>query len=644
MSKKFAKVGALVVGATFALSLSVNTAGAVTVAELQAQINALMAQLASLQGGSAVVSANFTTDLTIGSTGSQVVALQQMLVAQGHLVMPSGVAMGYFGTLTKAAVAKWQAANGLPATGYFGPMSRAKVNAMGGATGTVPGTTIGSGTTAGGTINTPGVEGVLTASLAPVPGAGESVEEGDNKVAVLGVELEAELSDIKIERVKVQLIDATNGNDRDFYRDIAEKLYVMDGSTVLASVDLDEDTVIEESSSNFYVTVTGLNHIIRKDTEDTLTIAIDAQDSWDSEFDDDSWTVSIPDEGIRGVDGAGINVYSDGVLSRTFNTDPASSDSATLTISLNSSTPSAAQIIATEGTDEDEIDGVELLKFNAKAEDDDVTITDVVVTLTRSSDDSANATATTAYLFDGSNQVASASVVGTSATAMTATFDDIEVDVSEGSTKVLSVRVDITDAASTAQTFVASVAASGITSENSEGDNVTESGSATGETMSILEAGPEITLVSKSITKDSIGFSGATSTARATFNIKLTAVGDDVYFGSQSASTTFVFATYKDGTETTLLVASSTSWSVPSSGVVTSGIVSGGFILQEGNSVTIPVDFLFEGRTAAGALITTGSYAIGLEGVKWNLGGATQIESDFFEGDIDWRTSSVTMP
>src|SRR3989338_1742282 len=172
LKTRIAKIAAITVGLTFALSFSVNTAGAVTIAELQAQINALMAQLASLQGSSVPAGASITSDLTIGSTGAQVVALQSALVAQGHLVMPAGVAMGYFGSLTKAAVIKWQAANGVPNTGYFGPLSRAKFNGSAGATGTVPGATVGSGVSVGGTISTPGAEGTITVSKNPNPASG----------------------------------------------------------------------------------------------------------------------------------------------------------------------------------------------------------------------------------------------------------------------------------------------------------------------------------------------------------------------------------------------------------------------------------------------------------------------------------------
>ncbi|MDO8728866.1 MAG: peptidoglycan-binding protein [bacterium] len=67
----------------------------------------------------------FNTNLTTGSRGTDVTRLQQFLVSKGFLEMPVAVAYGYFGTLTRAAVALWQVANGItPALGYFGPISR----------------------------------------------------------------------------------------------------------------------------------------------------------------------------------------------------------------------------------------------------------------------------------------------------------------------------------------------------------------------------------------------------------------------------------------------------------------------------------------------------------------------------------------
>jgi len=140
MSKKL--IGII---ASFALVLSLvgaNTASALTAADvsmLQAAGIITAAQAASLNASlvsTPVVSSGYTfaKDLKVGSRGADVTALQNMLG-----VSP---ATGYFGSLTKAAVIKYQLSKGItPAAGYFGAKTRGVVNASGSAvvspTGTV---------------------------------------------------------------------------------------------------------------------------------------------------------------------------------------------------------------------------------------------------------------------------------------------------------------------------------------------------------------------------------------------------------------------------------------------------------------------------------------------------------------------------
>ena len=84
----------------------------------------------------------FNTNLAIGGRGSDVVALQTWLISNGYdiPVVSSGVvAKGYFGVQTQAAVERYQAANGIPSTGFFGPLTRQKIN---GNVSVVSGTTI----------------------------------------------------------------------------------------------------------------------------------------------------------------------------------------------------------------------------------------------------------------------------------------------------------------------------------------------------------------------------------------------------------------------------------------------------------------------------------------------------------------------
>lgn len=77
----------------------------------------------------------FKTNLTVGSLGSQVKALQEFLNSHGYTVAASGAGSPgnettRFGAATKAALIKYQKAKGItPAVGYFGEKTRAAVNA-----------------------------------------------------------------------------------------------------------------------------------------------------------------------------------------------------------------------------------------------------------------------------------------------------------------------------------------------------------------------------------------------------------------------------------------------------------------------------------------------------------------------------------
>lgn len=101
-------------------------------------------------GGSSASCSQFTRDLTLGSTGADVQSLQVILNANGAQVAASGAGSPgsestYFGALSQAALAKWQAAHGVsPAAGYFGPITRAALASSGACGATSGGTTGGT--------------------------------------------------------------------------------------------------------------------------------------------------------------------------------------------------------------------------------------------------------------------------------------------------------------------------------------------------------------------------------------------------------------------------------------------------------------------------------------------------------------------
>ena len=240
-------------------------ASAQTTAQLTAQINSLLAQIAQLQaqiggttttttGGTNGATSMFDKDLTVGSTGSNVVDLQRWLVNNEYLTMPVGVSYGYFGSLTRAAVAKFQVANGItPAVGYFGPKTMGVLNAMlatigssttttttatpGCATGAMYSSTTGvlcsTTTVSNGTITTAGAEGTMTVTSSNA-NVVSTAYAGDSKDKILGFKVQALGSDIALQRVKVDL-----GSNTTQYNKYWQTLYVVDANgNVLGSLPL----------------------------------------------------------------------------------------------------------------------------------------------------------------------------------------------------------------------------------------------------------------------------------------------------------------------------------------------------------------------------------------------------------------------
>ncbi len=95
---------------------------------------------ASVTSAASAFVAVATHEMTVGSTGEAVRQLQKFLNASGFTIAATGVGSPgqestYFGNLTRIALAKWQAANGIsPAAGYLGPKTYAAIAAKGGQT------------------------------------------------------------------------------------------------------------------------------------------------------------------------------------------------------------------------------------------------------------------------------------------------------------------------------------------------------------------------------------------------------------------------------------------------------------------------------------------------------------------------------
>ncbi len=118
------------------VAMTATPAFGLTAAELQTQINTLMAQLQTLQSQLATIQSTtttttFTVNLAQGTRSNDVKAVQEFLISKGKLA--SGLNTGYFGSLTLAAVKAYQTSKAItPVSGYWGPLTRAAANAEGG--------------------------------------------------------------------------------------------------------------------------------------------------------------------------------------------------------------------------------------------------------------------------------------------------------------------------------------------------------------------------------------------------------------------------------------------------------------------------------------------------------------------------------
>ncbi len=253
MSKLFVKFSTTVVAVTTVVSLSgawaLPVANGATTAELQAQINALLSQISALQSqlaGSSVGSSSscsFTRNLTVGVRGDDVKCLQGFLK-----VSPMS---GFFGPLTKAAVAKWQSDNGVsPALGFFGSISRAKFVAL-----------------AGG-VTPPGV----TPAPAPVPmGSGLTVTLDANQPA-------SALAPYSAVRIPFTKVDLTASSDGDV---VVNSLTVMrtglgQDSAFSGVVLLDENGVqlgVVKTLSSDHAANVGEKFTVKAGTTRTVTVA-----------------------------------------------------------------------------------------------------------------------------------------------------------------------------------------------------------------------------------------------------------------------------------------------------------------------------------------------------------------------------------
>lgn len=474
MSIKKLVIGLAVVALVFGVAVT-NTKAA-TIEELQAQIAQLTALIAQLQGGSTGTPAAFTYTrvLPVGSSGADVSALQNFLISKGFSI-PAG-ATGYFGPQTTAALALYQASVGIaPAYGNFGPITMAHMNSLVGTTG---------GTSGGTTDTTPsaleGGAGDISVTEKN-SGASDQVFEGEEEAKILGMDVEADGSDIAINSVKVRFTVPSSGSTR--LNRYIDSVDIMMGDEVVGSVDVDEFT---KDGSYYTRNIPVTDAIIRDGDTERIFVAVNANGDIDTSNLSNAWTVEVTS--IRFEDATGA-LFSDSVstVSESFTFESLSTaGDITLTVSEDDASVNNSHTVAVSSSSD--TNDVELLSFKLKAKDSDITIDTILFSLAGSGAGVTEMINDARLLMDGeevgdvsidagsdNSLTTFASSTDTSRAITISNLDDDDVVIPDGDTVTFTLVGDVNDtggAFGNGDSLTVSLDADNITAEDDNGDTL----------------------------------------------------------------------------------------------------------------------------------------------------------------------------
>ena len=479
MNKLMKKIVAIATIATVSVWLvGPGAAQAVTAADLQAQIDALLANLATLQaqltamGGGTAAACTFTRALYPGVTGADVQCLQRYLNSSGHPVAASGAGSPgnettYYGSRTTAAVSAWQAANSVACgayCGYFGPISQAKYTSLGPVTPTCdsdgtcdagethancaadcPAVTCGNGTCDTGETNVTcpadcpasacTAEGAFTLVLSASP-VSRTVNAGAG-IEAYGIDVTATNSDMTIGRLDFRAIVAipagTTENPGNFI--VGIKVYDTSVSDANLKKTITSPVFTQDAAGLWSTQLSDLNFVVTKGTTKKLLIAIDTGTTIDL-----NRTVTIGTypgtaaAGIRARDCKGIDSYLGLAAARVLTIQ--NPGVATVAITRAADNPLSNNIKAdpTNGVQTNET----LLSLNAKATAGSAALLRLEVAYASLA--SASVLPSILYLYDGDTLVSSATPNATEDGA--ATFENFVLPITQDVTKNLKVKAN----------------------------------------------------------------------------------------------------------------------------------------------------------------------------------------------------------
>lgn len=581
-------VGSLLLLTLLTASVPTHSAEANTsIADLQAQISRLLAQLEALRQPSSQVSCvPFATDLASGRSGAEVTRLQQFLISQGYTI-PAG-ATGFFGEQTRLALAHYQRAENIsPAAGYFGPVTRAKVN-VACSVPVLPPVTENGGVTPPTTVpSNPALNGEAAfQDFSLEKGDDATIEEGDENRVIADIEFTVEDGDATLQRIDVVFTPESLNNEKDPW-DTFTEVSLWDGNKRLARVDTSRKSAWRDenrSTGAHTLRLSGLTQLLPEGSDQVLSLQVTVANNVRGASDGEGWSVSIPNNGIRALDASRVPVETGNANEVVSITIEEAGTGDELMLRSSNDDPDATTLIL-ERTNRSGF--IPVFAFDLDTDDsvNDIEIRRIPVELTVSSGTITTFVRDARLVIDGKRYTRKAIVDGTTGT-ITFEFRSNELVIDAGDRVTAIVEVDFKPLAVSFEgtTLYGRVAASALAAEGV--DDLTGgqlSGTVTGDLHSLKTTGTVVG--AKGTSAVVVSSPGATNDyANYRIEVAVTATNQDVYIPANASAVTFEL---RDASGAAI-VASPTA-------VVSSNAREEGnyFFIPEGQTKTVSLDVTY---------------------------------------------------
>ena len=567
--------------------------------------------------------ASFNVNLTVGSKGADVAALQTWLIANGYHIaaIESGAAAkGYFGSQTQSAVKMYQSAVGLPSTGFVGPLTRAKLN--GGSVATVPPSTacpvgfqcipVGGTTTtppaSTGGITTPGAAGSLALTLQSTPSNGTSVDKGQS-ADVVRYKLQAGDSDMAVNSL------ALDFSDRLWLYASSVTLKDDAGAVIASKTNLSANDFTEITVGTQYRLRIPFSYVVPKAGIRYVTANVQMLGISDRS----AATLSISRAEVRSVDGTGVTDTQIDNNSRSFSYTGSNNGQIVVTVDASSPLKRLVQI-STSAETNDVVIGV----VNVKSQNRDATLRSLnfsVITAT-STGSVAPSTVFTDLKIKAGNLVYSTDGVPTVSGGY-ANFTNLVIPLPKDQYVSLTILAKVAKDTNNALDGVMASSTFTASSTNPHAEDSTYNTVAVNATTIISNDAifsASSALVSNTSNSVALPFGTGSTSTSAVFNFTVTA-GDNTLFLSKTTSTLVSTSTTGTGLSASLGTLISTPDSL-------AGDTSTYLVVPAGSSRALSISGSVSGASGSNGTVKissvkygTSSGALTANSIDYNLGG-----------------------